>query len=86
MLFTKIRDGDRTADFHRLCDYKGKTLMVIETKEGRKLGVFTNDSWDTTDKKKVNYDNFVFSLDSNKKFSNVKNGKSIANEQERASF
>ena len=76
LLFKKSRDGDTTADFHRLCDNKGKTLIMIETKEGRKFGGFTNDSWDTTDNWKSNYNDFVFSLDLNKKYSHSKKGDS----------
>ena len=82
LLFRKSRDGDKTADFHRLCDNKGKTLIMIETKEGRKFGGFTNESWDTTNKWKKNYDDFVFSLDLNKKYSHTKYGDSTISKSE----
>ena len=48
---------------------------MIETKEGRKFGGFTNDNWDTTNKWRNNYEDFVFSLDLNKKYSRTKNSR-----------
>ena len=30
LIFRKSEDGDTTADFHRLCENKGKTLIMIE--------------------------------------------------------
>ena len=69
LLFKKSRDGDTTQDFHNHCDNKGKTLIIIETKEGRKFGGFTNDNWDTNNNWRKNSNDFVFSLDLNKKYS-----------------
>ena len=64
----KSRDGDSTQDFHNYCDNKGKTLVIIETKEGRKFGGVNYDSWDTSDIWRKNNNDFVFSLDLNKKY------------------
>ena len=69
LLFKKSRDGDTTQDFHNHCDNKGKTLIIIETKEGRKFGGFTNDNWNTNSSYRKNSNDFVFSLDLNKKYS-----------------
>ena len=76
LIFRKSEDGDTTADFHRLCDNKGKTLIMIETIEGRKFGGFTNDSWNTSSNWRSNPNDFVFSLDLNKKYSNNNNSNS----------
>ena len=73
LIFRKSEDGDTTDDFHRLCDNKGKTLIMIETIEGRKFGGFTNDSWNTNNSWRSNPNDFVFSLDLNKKYSNNNN-------------
>ena len=35
LLFRKCINGSTTLDFHKYCDYKGKTLIIIETIEGR---------------------------------------------------
>ena len=69
LIFKKSRDGDTTQNFHNHCDNKGKTLIIIETKEGRKFGGFTNDNWDTNNNWRKNSNDFVFSLDLNKKYS-----------------
>ena len=34
LLYRKTRDGDSYNDFHRLCDKKGKTLVLIKCVEG----------------------------------------------------
>ena len=68
LLFKKSRDGNTTKDFHDLCDNKGKTLIIIETTEGRKFGGVTYDNWDTNNGWRKNPKDFVFSLDLNKKY------------------
>ena len=68
LLFKKSRDGNTTKDFHDLCDNKGKTLIIIETIEGRKFGGVTYDNWNTNNSWRTNPKDFVFSLDSNKKY------------------
>ena len=68
LLFKKSTDGNTTKDFHDLCDNKGKTLIIIETTEGRKFGGVTYDNWNTNNSWRTNPKDFVFSLDSNKKY------------------
>ena len=68
LLFKKSRDGNTTKDFHDLCDNKGKTLIIIETTEGRKFGGVAYDNWNTNDSWRTNPKDFVFSLDLNKKY------------------
>ncbi len=50
---------------------------MIETTKGRKFGGFTNENWDLTDKWKKNINDFVFSLDLNKKYKHNQSGDSI---------
>ena len=67
LIFKKTRDGDTADIFHKFCDNKGKTLIMIETTKGRKFGGFTNENWDESgDWKYKNYNDFVFSIDLNK--------------------
>ena len=68
LLYKKSRDGSSTKNFHAHCDNKGKTLILIETTEGRKFGGVTYDDWNTNDKWRTNSNDFVFSLDLNKKY------------------
>ena len=77
LIFKKSRDGNTTQSFHNYCDNKGKTLIMIETTKGRKFGGFTNENWDLTDKWKKNINDFVFSLDLNKKYKHNQAGDSI---------
>ena len=68
LLFKKSTDGNTTKDFHDHCDNKGKTLIIIETTEGRKFGGVAYDNWNTNDGWRRNPKDFVFSLDLNKKY------------------
>ena len=68
LLFKKSTDGNTTKDFHDHCDNKGKTLIIIETIEGRKFGGVTYDNWNTNNSWRTNPKDFVFSLDLNKKY------------------
>ena len=68
LLYKKSRDGSSTKDFHKHCDNKGETLILIETTEGRKFGGVAYDSWDTNGNWRKNAKDFVFSLDLNKKY------------------
>ena len=68
LLFKKSTDGNTTKDFHDHCDNKGKTLIIIETTEGRKFGGVTYDNWNTNNSWRKNPKDFVFSLDLNKKY------------------
>ena len=68
LLFKKSTDGNTTKDFHDHCDNKGKTLIIIETIEGRKFGGVAYDNWNTNNEWRKNPKDFVFSLDLNKKY------------------
>ena len=84
LIFKKSRDGDSSNDFHKYCNNKGNTLILIETKEGRKFGGFTHNNWEHNDTQwRCNKNDFVFSLDLNKKYINIcENGCSTFPNQE----
>ncbi len=42
LIFKKSRDGSNVSDFHKFCDNKGKTLIMIETTKERKFSGFIN--------------------------------------------
>ena len=50
LLYRLSRDGDQISTFHSLCDNKGPTLTLFETKEGNKGGIYTPLSWDSNSK------------------------------------
>jgi len=68
LLFKKTKNGNSVEDFHKFCDEKGKTVIIIETIEGIKFGAFMNESWNSQEEWKKNYKDFVFQLNLNKKF------------------
>lgn len=41
LLFRASRDGYTAADFHRLCNNKGATLLIIKTNCGKTIGGYT---------------------------------------------
>ena len=85
LIYKKTRDGCSTSDFHWRCDGKGKTVMVIETKEGLRFGGFKNDSWDTKGWKK-NTKDFVFSLTSQIQYKHSGEGDSTYGHQDYVCF
>ena len=62
LLFRKSIDGDSFKEFHRLCDHKGKTLVLIKGEEGFIIGGYTTVDWDTSGKWYKDDKSFLFSL------------------------
>lgn len=77
LLFRKSRDGSNCSDFHRNCDNKGKTLTIIETDKGYKFGGYTPLDWESNSGNKIDEITFLFSLNQMKKFTKIKNSRSI---------
>jgi hypothetical protein len=48
LLYRGSRDGFAAADFHRLCDGKGRTLTVVQTPQGCVFGGYASVSWNST--------------------------------------
>lgn len=72
LIFKMSENGSSSKDFHKFCDGKGDTLIIIKTNKNKIFGGFTPLNWtsntfgiglyDTSDK------TFVFSLDLMKKY------------------
>ena len=75
LIYQLTRDGKNCIDFHRLCDNKGPTLILIETDRGYKFGGFTSLNWDKSNKEKSDDWTFIFSLNLMEKFSRKFNNK-----------
>jgi hypothetical protein len=73
LIYKKSSHGDTINDFHWYCGGKGRTVTIIETKEGLKFGGFKNDSWDRKGWKQ-NKKDFVFSLTRKTKYSHNTDG------------
>ena len=68
LLYRLSRDGPEISTFHQLCDNKGKSITLFHLKEGNKIGFFINDSFDISDKWKIDRNSFIFNLEQNKKY------------------
>ena len=68
LLYRKSRDGDEFQTFHKLCDNKGgSTLILIKLDNGNILGSYTVLDWDSKSEWKDDSNMFAFSLTENVK-------------------
>lgn len=65
LLFRASHDGYDSKDFHRICNGKKNTLILILTDSGRRFGGFTDLEWDQNNTYKKGGNSFIFSLDNN---------------------
>ena len=70
LIFKMTKDGSEGKNFHKFCDKKGPTLILIKTNKNRIFGGFTPLDWENNAKPKYDQSNqtFIFSLNLNKKF------------------
>ena len=62
LLYKASKDSDKAIIFHEKCDNKKNTMILIETKDRKKFGGFTTQTWEGNINKK-DEDAFIFSLD-----------------------
>ena len=66
LIYSGQRDGFKASDFHRMCDYRSLTLIVIKSQgeQSRVFGGFTTRPWKSTDKFESHFDEkaFLFSI------------------------
>ena len=72
LLYRASRDGDSTQIFHKKCNDKGATLILVKTSKGYRFGGYTEQSWAGNEIKR-DKEAFCFSLDKMKIY-NIKNG------------
>ena len=79
------RDGYDCSDFHRCCDNKGETLLLIQTDKNYKIGAYTPLNWVTPSSGEVNNPNdnktFLFSLNQMVKYSKISGNTRTARSQ-----
>ena len=70
LIFKMTENGTDGKSFHRFCDKKGPTLILIKTTKNKIFGGFTPLNWENNGKSKIDESNqtFIFSLNLNKKF------------------
>ena len=74
-LYCASIDGESASDFHRNCDDKLKTVVLIKTPDNRRFGGYTQVNWKSGDNHDKN--TFLFSLDLLKIYPRKENGYSI---------
>ncbi len=62
LLYRGTRDGFNNDAFHKLCDGKGATLVVIKGAKGGVFGGFTSVPWDTKGQYSADSQAFLFAL------------------------
>ena len=78
-------NGTTSEYFHKYCDNKGPSLILIKTKNNKIFGGFTPLNWNTKDgnTKDLNNKTFIFSLNLKKKYDMInKEGVAIINSPE----
>ena len=82
LLFRKSINGNSFDAFHRLCDNQGKTIVLIQTKDGLIIGGYTSKDWNTSGNWYKDDQSFLFSLTKGKIFPAIKNCEVIRGSKE----
>ena len=79
LIFQMSKDGSNSENFHKLCDNKGPTLILIKTTKNKIFGGFTPLNWSNKIEEICDESNqtFIFSLNLMKKY-NLINNKKVA--------
>ena len=79
LLYRLTNDGEDYSKFHELCDNQGSTLTLFEINDGNITGIFTSIPWDNNNSGiwKVDEKVFIFNLNQNKKYKNIRSQYSI---------
>lgn len=77
LIYKASVDSDKAEAFHRKCDNSSSTLVVVETKNGKRFGGYTSCSWQGNCIDKKDPDAFIFSLDKMKSYSIKPNNDAI---------
>jgi hypothetical protein len=56
------RDGWQSSDFHRLCDNKGATVVIVRSTTGHVFGGYASESWHSLGAYSSDPQAFLFSL------------------------
>ena len=68
LLYSPTFDANTKEDFHKNCDNKGSTIVLVETSNGRRFGGFTSLSWKSNDQWVNDPCACIFSFDTHKKY------------------
>ena len=68
LLYSPTLNSNTKEDFHKHCDNKGSTIVLVETSNGRRFGGFTSLSWKSNDQWVKDPCACIFSFDNHKKY------------------
>ncbi|RIA96080.1 hypothetical protein C1645_872336 [Glomus cerebriforme] len=73
LIYRASRDGETASDFHRNCDNKGATIIVIKIKGSEKfIGGYSPIGWDSSESYKHGTDSFLFTFTTNLQIADVR--------------
>lgn len=61
-LYRGSEHGDSAEEFHRRCDNARRTMVLVETTDGKRFGGFTQESWGGQKEKRFDDSAFVFKI------------------------
>ena len=71
LLYKASADSDSASVFHEKCDGANNTIVLVETKDGKRFGGYTTKSWKGNCVEKPDPDAFIFSFDKMKTYDNI---------------
>ena len=77
LLYKASVDSDRAAAFHQKCDHAKNTIVLVETKNGRRFGGYTTCSWSGNCVDKSDPEAFIFSFDKMRTYDNIPGDEAI---------
>ena len=77
LLYKASVDSDRASAFHEKCDQAQNTIVLVETKNGKRFGGYTTCSWSGNCVDKNDPEAFIFSFDKMKTYDNIPGDEAI---------
>ena len=68
LIYSPTLEANKKEDFHKNCDNKGSTIILVETTNGRRFGAFASLSWKSNDQWVNDPFACIFSFDNHKKY------------------
>jgi hypothetical protein len=68
LIYRASRDGWAAEDFHKFCDNKGATLILLKADNGRRCGGYTSVKWESDGGSKNDDKSFLFQIESCTKY------------------
>ena len=80
LCYTASKDGDSAEVFHNKCDFIKNIIVLIKSKNGKKFGGFSTESWEVNTENQIykkDKNAFIFSLDKYNSYKIVKPEKAL---------